>query len=378
MKTLTSNDKNYLHELLKKKYHTSEVVRVQIAEIKDKTRDDVVKESLKSFTVKFRGRAIDSSFEKTLRIISKRLFNKGKIDNLHTFKERGFVEANITATLTEVESLIQYLMKPHLVLHCKKGIVKGASYLLIIDESEQSQLDNFTPDYVHRNYITHAETYEKYTGRLYDYLILKLDLEQHYLKLRTFNSQEDNQFNKFEILYRDMSNLGIIGTQQEPESIHGILADLQKLLFDKPLKENAYQEIVHKISSLEDFVTSKNKSSHGKGSDANATMQKPNQNPVFKSISDVKTGIQNIVEKEAQGKKSDTFKNEPEFFSFSAKELDGFLECIELLHEKLKETCYYKNIAEFEAIEKKLDRLIDEVRDIESYISAHIRFSIIR
>ena len=107
-------------------------------------------------------------------------------------------------------------------------------------------------------------------------------------------------------------------------------------------------------------------------------MQKPNQNPVFKSISDVKTGIQNIVEKEAQGKKSDTFKNEPEFFSFSAKELDGFLECIELLHEKLKETCYYKNIAEFEAIEKKLDRLIDEVRDIESYISAHIRFSIIR
>ena len=64
METLTSNDKNYLYELLKKKYHTSEVVRAQIAEIKDKTRDDVVKESLKSFTVKFRGRVIDSSFEK--------------------------------------------------------------------------------------------------------------------------------------------------------------------------------------------------------------------------------------------------------------------------------------------------------------------------
>ena len=44
------------------------------------------------------------------------------------------------------------------------------------------------------------------------------------------------KFNKFEILYRDMNNLGIIGTQQEQESIHGILADLQKLLFDKPLK----------------------------------------------------------------------------------------------------------------------------------------------
>ena len=43
------------------------------------------------------------------------------------------------------------------------------------------------------------------------------------------------------------------------------------------------------------------------------------------------------------------------------------------MHEKLKDTCYYKNISEFEAIEKKLDRLIDEVRDIESYISAHTR-----
>ena len=55
----------------------------------------------------------------------------------------------MTTTLTEAESLIQYLMKPHLVLHCKKGVVKGASNLLIIDESEQNQLDNFTPDYVH-------------------------------------------------------------------------------------------------------------------------------------------------------------------------------------------------------------------------------------
>ena len=70
-----------------------------------------------------------------------------------------------------------------------------------------------------------------------------------------------SQFNKFEILYRDMNNLGILGTQQEQESIHGILADLQKLLFDKPLKENAYQEIIHKISFLEDFVTNKSKSS---------------------------------------------------------------------------------------------------------------------
>ena len=86
METLTSNDKNYLYELLKKKYHTSEVVRAQIAEIKAKKRDDMAKESLKSFIVKCKGMVIDNSFEKTLRIISKRLFNKGKIDNLHTFK----------------------------------------------------------------------------------------------------------------------------------------------------------------------------------------------------------------------------------------------------------------------------------------------------
>ncbi|MBM2835698.1 MAG: small soluble cyt c, partial [Candidatus Brocadiaceae bacterium] len=66
MKTIIPNDKNYLYELLKRKYHTSEVVRAQIAGIKEKTRGDVVKESLKSYTVKFRGQAIDSSFEKTL------------------------------------------------------------------------------------------------------------------------------------------------------------------------------------------------------------------------------------------------------------------------------------------------------------------------
>ena len=99
-------------------------MRAQIAEIKENTRKDVVKESLKSYTVKFRGPVIDSSFEKTLRIISKRLFDKGKIDNLHTSKEHGLVEANMTATLTEVQSLIQYLMKPHLVLHCKKGLLR--------------------------------------------------------------------------------------------------------------------------------------------------------------------------------------------------------------------------------------------------------------
>lgn len=61
--------------------------------------------------------------------------------------------------------------------------------------------------------------------------------------------------NKFEILYQDLNNLGILETQQEP--IHELLADLQKLLFAKPLKGNAYQKIIQKISFLKDFVTGK-------------------------------------------------------------------------------------------------------------------------
>lgn len=197
----------------------------------------MVKEPLRSFTVRFKGQVIDSSFEKTLKIISKRLFTKGRVESILTHKEHNLVETNIIATVIEVESIIHYLMKSHIVLHCKKGIARGSSNLLIIDETEQDQLDNFTPDYIRRNYVTHAESYEKYTGRLGNYLILnglpltsekigrelrfnkietknrvfstaglkeiylnlsfislilKLDLEQHYFKLRIFNLQEDD------------------------------------------------------------------------------------------------------------------------------------------------------------------------------------------
>lgn len=193
METLTKE--NYLYELLKKKYHTSEIIRSQIAKIKEKITEKVVQEPVKSFAVKFKGRVIDSSFEKTLRIVSKRLFGKGKIDSLYTLREHDLVEANMTATVSEVEALIQYLMKPHIVLHCKKGIARGASNLLIIDETEQNQLDNFTPDYIHYNYITYAESYEKYTGRLNDYLILnglpltseKIGHELRFNKIETKN-----------------------------------------------------------------------------------------------------------------------------------------------------------------------------------------------
>jgi hypothetical protein len=696
MKTHISTAKNYLYDLLKKKYHTSEVIRAQIVEIKEKIRDKAIKEPLKSFIVRFEGQVIDTSFEKTLKIISKRLFIKGEIDNINTFKEQGLVEANMTATLPEVEFLVQYLMKPHIVLHCKKGVARGASNLLIIDETEQGQLDNFTPDYIHCNYVTYAESCEKYTGRLGDYLILnglpltsekigrelrfnkietknkvftttglkeiylnlhfislilKLDLEQHYLKLRIFNSQENdikmveekiddlgffadifnhiastdnpllfnenlfldlmriehiiennnwkvipsyagyiysaanrlndhfrlleeynlfltyahciekfiakltkklskyksdihselenltanynelkklqrvsnhpllqnnyqellNSFgkllayldflmiqgmntetvgntqdvidlvgksskkfgatvkkwiesifsvrieistkpvfrqddalkteqeedvqkliikfnenlerlsklktitgrdsflearrcvplltslsdildqlkeliktveskkdiqdpfdaifarsNKFEILYKEISDWGILETSKEEESVRRILKDLQKLLFDKPLKESAYQEIINKIHSLEDAIISKNKS-------VTAIVLKLNQNPVFRTIIDIKTGLQNIVEKGNIIRKVDTFKNEAAFFSYSAKELEDFLSQIIKFHEKLKDTCYYKNISEFEAVEKKFDWLINEVKDIDNRISSCTR-----
>ena len=130
-----------------------------LLEIQEKIKDRVVKEPRKSFVVRFKGQVIGASFEKTLKIISKRLFIKGEIGSINTFKEQGFVEAKMTATLSEVESLVQYLSKPHIVLHCKTGIAKDASNLLIIDEEEQSQLDDFTPDYTHRNTIWGFERY---------------------------------------------------------------------------------------------------------------------------------------------------------------------------------------------------------------------------
>ncbi len=695
MKTQISPAKNYLYDLLKKKYHTSEVVRAQIVEMKEKIREKAVKEPRKSFVVRFKGQVIDTSFEKTLKIVSKRLFIRGEINSINTLKEHGLVEANMTATLPEVESLIQHLTKPRIVLHCKKGVEKGASNLLIIDETEQDLLNDFTPDYTHRNFITHAESREKYTGRHDDYLILnglpltsekigrelrfnkietknkvftstglkeiylnlhfispilKLDLEQHYLKLRIFNSQEsdmkmveekiddlgffadvfnhiastdnpllfnenlfldlmriehilesnngkaipayagyiysaanrlNDQFklleeynlfltyanciekfivklakklskhksdihselenltanyselkklqllskhplltgnyqellnsfskllayldflmlrntktetaggaqdvrdlagntskkvgsfikkciesvfsvtieiskkpvfqhgqgsntgqeddaqklitkfhenlerlsklktitgndaflearrcvplltnlsdfldqlkeliktvesnkdvqspfeaifarsNKFEILYKELSDCGILEISEEKELVRGILKDLQKLLFDKPLKESAYPEVANKIHSLEDFIISKSKFP--------TAIIKLNQNPVFRTIIDIKTGLQNIVEKGSQIEKIATFKNESAFCSYSAKELEDFLAQIVQFHEELKDTCYYKNTSEFEVIEKKLDRLIHEVEGIEKRISSYVR-----
>lgn len=246
----THDANNHYYKLLEKKFHSSDIVRSQIAEIKERVKNTVIQEPLKSLSVSFKGEVVGNSFEKTLKIITKHLFHKGKIDSYKTVKENGVVEANITATQTEVEELIQFLMKKHLVLHCKTGLPKGASNMLIIDEDEQKQLNDFTPDDISCNYVTTADTREKYTGRLDGYLIynglplttktlgselrlneivtsnkvftstglkevflnlhfialvIMLDLEQHYFKYRILKEQEED----LKMAEENIDNLGL-------------------------------------------------------------------------------------------------------------------------------------------------------------------------
>ena len=699
MKTQVLLEKNNLYERLKKKYHTSDVVRTQIAQRKEELQNRVVRESLKSFTVKMWGKVINSSFEKTLKIFSKGLFIKGKITTIFASEDYDIVEVDVTATLPEVESLIQYLMIPHIVLHFKKELVKGAGNLLIIDEAEQNQLGGFTPDHSHRNYVTHAELYEKYTGRLGNYLVLKglpltaeklgselrfnkiqtknkvftttglkeiyvnlyfiflllkLDLEQHYLKLRTFNSQtkdlgmveekiddlgffsdvfnniattnnpllfneklfidlmriehiiENNNWksipayagyvssaknglnaqfkfmedfalfltyancvstfiakivqkigkhksdfrnelhnltanynelkklntvlnhpmlqtdyqemlnsfskllayldfstmdgvhntatagkatetlpkapgafitlfkkcvesvlpvridisakpvshpelaakteqeeslrkltmklsenlekvsklktkngedayldarrhvplltelsdvidrlaelirhvesnkapeepfkkifsrhNKFEIFYHTLLDVGVLETESEKKAARLALEELQTLLFTKPLKESAYQSILDKIHALEAMIQNKKESK--KDAVTQGIITKLFQTPIFNTFMGIKTGIKNILEKQAEHQKGDSFRNEPVFFSYNAKDLDSFLSEIVAFYGKLGSNCYYKDVTNFEKIEVSLDKLTEELQGINSHISLRTR-----
>lgn len=68
-----------LKELFRNKYHASEVIRSQIAEIKEIVSSNVIKEPLKSFVVKFYGYVIDCSFEKTLRSLLNVFFLRGNL-----------------------------------------------------------------------------------------------------------------------------------------------------------------------------------------------------------------------------------------------------------------------------------------------------------
>ena len=88
---------------------------------------------------------------------------------------------------------------------------------------------------------------------------------------------------------------------------------------------------------------------------------------------DIKTGIKNIFEKQAEHQKVDAFRNEPVFFSYNAKDLDSFLTEIVTFYEKLGSNCYYKDVTNFEMIEARFDRLIEELQGINGHISLRIR-----
>ncbi|MDR4504254.1 MAG: hypothetical protein MRK01_05590 [Candidatus Scalindua sp.] len=699
----TPDTKNFYYELLRKKYHTSEIVRSQIAAIKEKTRNRVMAEPLKMFYVTFKGKVVKTSFEKTLKIISRHLFLKGKIKDYSTIEESGLVEARFVATPTEVEELIRFLMKRHVVLHCRKAITQGASNLLIIDEKEKKQLNDFKPDYTRCNYVTTAESCERYTGRLGDFLIddgiplttetlgselrfniietknkvytsaglkeiflhmnfitlvLMLDLEQHYFKYRIFSAQEEdlkavednidslglftelferigdeanpllynndlfvdllrlehiieknnwkslpaydsyiysasksldshlkfleefglflsyadcvekfgqelhekllknksdfqneqnnldsnyhelrnlklishhpllrnnfqeilssmvnlleyvdslsnqdadaggtgevqeekvvpekkaksfvetirsyaksvlaappessqevkspekemittrqreevhkllakvkdairkiselktnsgvnayvdakmnipfltnlsvalselkklitdvergkdiqeqfrdifNRKNKFVFFFSELSKLVKFKTKKEEKTVQGILNDLQKLLHDKPLKEDTYTRIVETIDKLESIITIKNSSTQKKSESAPSIPLELSQNETYRYIMNIKTGIQNILKTEKQIRETETFKDEPDFLSLSGRELDTYLEELVVFYRELKDTRYFGKISNFKETERKFDQLIEKVSDIESRISSKKR-----
>ncbi len=699
--TKIPDTKNFYLKLLEKKFHSSENVRSQIAEIKKRVKDIVLEEPLKSFFVSFQGEVVGNSFEKTLKIVSKHLFHKGKVDNYKTVKKQGIVEANITATQTELEELIQLLMKRHLVLHCKKGIPKGASNMLIIDEEEEKQLNDFTPDSIDCNYVTTAKTSERYTGRLGGYLILNglplttktlgrelrfneivttnkiftstglkevflnmhfitsvlmLDLEQHYFQLRVFSTQEENlktvednidslglftelfehitnennpllfnndlfidvikleriveqnnwkalpaydsyvysatdrlnahfkfleeyglfleyaentektiealdkklskhrtsyqneqddlsenyhelkklnvipknqlfkndylemlnsfrkllayidsmsiqntvdssmeeakkkiqkpakppkglvatlkeraksllssesephqkspvlheeptidteqeeeahslllqvkeklrkisklktisgedayldarkkvpfltnlsdaldllkkfikdiqkkkdvdaQFkdlfnkkNRFAMLFNKLNKLVKFKNKQEQEKVRSLLNKLEEHLHEKPLKEDYYENIIDNANKLEDFVNSKNISSMKIDNAVNTLAQEISQDKTYNIIMNIKSSIQNVIDKNEQIRETKTFKNDREFLSFSVNELNDFLEELIRFHKKLKVTKYYDNKSNYEKVEKEFDKLIVKANDIEIRLSS--------
>ncbi len=704
METNSITTENYFYTLLKKNYHTSEKIRAQITETKEKVRNIVQREPLKGFTINFQGEVIGCSFEKTLKIIAKRLFSKGFVNHILTLRDKNSVEVDATATQTEVEELIRFLMKRHVVLHCKKKTAKGISNMLIIDENEQNQLGSFTPDSLCCNYAFFVESTEKYTGRLNDYLILNslpltteklgrelrfnkietknkvftstglkeiylnlnflnlilmLDLEEHYLKLRIFSAQEEHlkfveekidslgffadifqyiasednpllfnknlfidlmriehiiekedwkslpayggyiysalnklnehfkimeeynlfltyancvekflaklqkklfkqksdfknekndlnanynelkrlpilsrhpsikhtyqellnsfsklltyidfmsmqnkyhgtentmqnvpslkrqgkgfisgikkfvtsvlghstsnstnslpsknedfateqggdahklieklkknlkelsqlktasgrdaymeartciplltylsdildqlneivkkdelekntqdlyknvflksKLNKFTTLFNELGSLVTFDDEDEKEFVRKTLADLQKFLYGKPLKEDNYTKIIDKISALEDFVISKNKPHLESVDKIHTFTKKFSQNTVLKNIIDIKTEIKKILEIEMKFLQIETFKKEDDFFSYSNKELDYFLEEIIIFNKKLKANGYWNNKSNFEEIEQKFDQLIAEVSYIENRIVSSVR-----
>jgi hypothetical protein len=182
-----------------------------------------------------------------------------------------------------------------------------------------------------------------------------------------------NRKNKFVILSNKLSKLVKFKTKQEEKKIRGILTNLQALLHDKPLKGDYYDKFLENANKLEDFVNSKDVSSMKQADAALSLDQEMNQDKTFNKLLNIKTGIQNIVDKEKQIRKISTFKKDREFLSFSLKELDGFLEELIAFHKKLKVTTYYGQQSNFEKIEKEFDKMIVKVNDIEDRITSRRR-----
>jgi hypothetical protein len=179
--------------------------------------------------------------------------------------------------------------------------------------------------------------------------------------------------NKFVILSNKMSKLVKFKTKQEEKKVRSILADLQEILHDKPFKEDNYEKLLDNVNNLEDFVNSKDASSMKQAGAALSLAQEMNQDKTFEKLLNIKTGIQNIIEKKKEIRGISTFKKDREFLSFSLKELDGFLEELIEFNKKLKVTTYYGKQSNFEKIEKEFDKLIVKVNDIEDRITSRKR-----
>lgn len=182
-----------------------------------------------------------------------------------------------------------------------------------------------------------------------------------------------NRKNKFVILSNKLCKMVKFKTKQEEKKIRGVLADLQQLLHDKPFAADKYESFLDNVDSLEDFVNSKDVSSMKQEGATLSLAQEMNQDKTFGKLLNIRTGIQNAIEKKKQIRAVSTFKKEREFLSFSLKELDGFLEELIVLNKKLKVTTYYGKQPNIEKIEKEFDKLIVEVNDIEDRITSRKR-----
>ena len=178
---------------------------------------------------------------------------------------------------------------------------------------------------------------------------------------------------KFVILSNKLCKMVKFKTKQEEKKMRGVLTDLQKLLHDKPFVADNYERFLDDVNKLEDFVNSKDASSMKQAGATLSLAQEMNQNKTFEKLLNIKTAIQNIIEKKNQIRGISTFKKEREFLSFSLKELDGFLEELIELNKKLKVTTYYGKQSNFEKIEKEFDKLIVKVNDIEDRITSRKR-----